>query len=359
MLYSDFVKNTENSIHKWPHYFPIYERHFSKYKNQGTILWEIGVGGGGSLQMWKRYLGPFAIIIGLDIRPECLEYEDDQIFIRIGNQSDTLFLQNIINEFGTPHIIIDDGSHVMSDINNTFEFMYDKLNSNGIYLVEDLHTAYWPEWEGGLHRKGTFVESCKDYIDSLNARYCNLDTHFADMTFSMCFYDSVVVFEKTIWSKNKVKPIRTPANYYNVTSNLTLCDENNIANTNIHKKHILKEPSYKYNAVFKIGEPICKEHTIILELSIDEIENMYSYIIHFHLDYAKIVYENGQKACLTIESVLTPTINNGHVYSFVKESPKIVFKSDGSNTDKPAYIHIQAVITPISLKSIVHAMKNK
>jgi hypothetical protein len=38
-----------------------------------------------------------------------------------------------------------------------------------VYLVEDLHTAYWDEFGGGLKKEGTFIEFCKGLIDELNA----------------------------------------------------------------------------------------------------------------------------------------------------------------------------------------------
>jgi hypothetical protein len=119
--------------------------------------------------MWKRYLGPHALIVGIDINPECKKFEEDQIQIRIGSQSDTGFLQQVLNEFGTPNVVLDDGSHQMSDVVETFRFLYSRMSPNGVYLVEDLHTAYWEEYGGGLKREGTFIEVCKGLIDELNA----------------------------------------------------------------------------------------------------------------------------------------------------------------------------------------------
>ena len=55
-LWSGFLTNQERLIHKWKHYFPVYERHFEKFVNTDLIFIEIGCGEGGSLQMWKRYL---------------------------------------------------------------------------------------------------------------------------------------------------------------------------------------------------------------------------------------------------------------------------------------------------------------
>jgi len=210
MLYHDFLSNDKKIIHKWLHYFPIYEKHFNKFKNQAVIFWEIGVSHGGSLQMWKRYLGPFAKIVGIDLNPECKQHEEDQIEICIGDQSDTKFLQEVIDNYGYPDVVLDDGSHIMEHVCESFNFLYDKVTKNGVYLVEDLHTAYWESYGGGIQREGTFIELCKSLIDSLNARHCGLPRSFADSTFSMCFYDSVVVFEKIQWQKDNLKAIMTP-----------------------------------------------------------------------------------------------------------------------------------------------------
>lgn len=204
-LWSDFLNNTDGKlIHKWKHYFPIYERHFQSFVYRPVTFIEIGCGQGGSLQMWKRYFGPHARIIGIDINPECKQFEEDQIDIRIGSQQDPKFLQSLIAEFGTPDIVLDDGSHVMSHVLASFQFFYSRIAKNGIYMVEDLHTAYWQEFEGGYRRSSSFIEVCKHGIDELNAdhtRNAFPPTEFTRTTLSMHFYDSVVVFERGVHTK--------------------------------------------------------------------------------------------------------------------------------------------------------------
>ncbi len=198
-LWSDFLTNDERLIHKWKHYFPIYERHFRDFVYKPVTFLEIGCGRGGSLQMWKRYFGPHATIIGIDILPTCKAYEEDQIEVRIGLQQDTQFLQTVLDEFGIPDIVLDDGSHMMTDVVKTFEFLYPRVAKNGIYMVEDLHTSYWEEYEGGFQRLGTFVERCKDMLDELNADHTRdafPPTEFTKTTLAMHFYDSVAVFER-------------------------------------------------------------------------------------------------------------------------------------------------------------------
>ena len=198
-LWADFLSNDAQQIWKWKHYFPIYERFFQEFVYKTVTFLEIGIASGGSLQMWKRYFGPHATIIGIDILPECKACEEDQIAVRIGAQQDTTFLQSILDEFGPPDIVLDDGSHLMSHMLKTFEFLYPKVAKNGIYMVEDLHTAYWEEYEGGYRRMGTFIERCKDLLDELNADHSRNQlppTEFTRTTLGMHFYDSVAVFER-------------------------------------------------------------------------------------------------------------------------------------------------------------------
>jgi len=195
-LWPLFLNHQGRPAHKWVHYFPIYERHFERYVNRPMTLIEIGCGKGGSLQLWKQYLGPYARIVGLDIRPECKKFEEDQIYVRIGDQSDDGFLLSVIDEFGPAQIVIDDGSHQMKHIAASFRCLYPKIAPDGVYFVEDLHTAYWEQFGGGLRKPGSFIEISKNLIDELNVAYHGSETEFSKTTLSIHFYDSVVVFEK-------------------------------------------------------------------------------------------------------------------------------------------------------------------
>lgn len=198
-LWSEFLTNDQRLIHKWTHFFPAYERHLSRYVNRPALLLEIGAGEGGSLQMWKRWLGPYAQIVGIDIRAEAAGFEEPQIAVRIGHQADAAFLDRVLAEFGQPDIVIDDGTHVMQHLAATFRHLYPRTERNGVYLVEDLHTCYWPEFGGGLKREGSFMEICKALLDELNAdlsRGAVRPTEFTRTTLSMHFYDSLAVFER-------------------------------------------------------------------------------------------------------------------------------------------------------------------
>src|SRR5450631_2380691 len=154
-LWQDFLTNDGKVIHKWVHYFPIYERHFAWYRNKSLTFLEIGVSKGGSLGMWQRYFGPLARIVGIDIDPACKAHEAPGIFVRTGDQGDHQFLGQIIEEFGIPDVVLDDGSHRMEHIAKSFLYLYPQMPKNGVYLVEDLHTAYWEEYGGGVAKPDT------------------------------------------------------------------------------------------------------------------------------------------------------------------------------------------------------------
>ncbi len=204
MLYPVFHNNKDEQMDKWVHYFPIYERYLKDFVNKSVLMIEIGVMKGGSLKMWKKYLGPFATIVGIDINPDCMKYRDAQCAVCIGDQSDFKFLGRIIKEFGTPDIVIDDGSHKMDDMYNTFQFLYPLLNNNGVYIVEDTHTCYWKGYGGGLGKPESFIERSKKMIDFLNGYHIDesMVNDFTRSTFSVSFFDSVVAFEK----RHRCKP---------------------------------------------------------------------------------------------------------------------------------------------------------
>jgi len=198
-LWQDFKTNQGKVIHKWMHYFPIYERHLSWWRNKNLTFIEIGVSKGGSLQMWRRFFGPMATIVGIDIDPKCAAHQEPGIHVRIGDQSDPKFLESIITEFGMPDIILDDGSHVMEHIWKSFEFLYPRLSKNGVYIVEDLHTAYWEEYGGGINNPASFVNISKTFVDKLNADYARgviAPDFMTRFTFAISFYDSMIVYER-------------------------------------------------------------------------------------------------------------------------------------------------------------------
>jgi hypothetical protein len=153
-----------------------YARHFHHLRREKITLLEIGIGGyedpqdgGGSLRMWRRYF-PKAQIVGLDYFDKS-PHAEKRIRIYRGDQSDEVILQQIVAEIGRPDIIIDDGSHLNRHVIKSFEVLFPLLADDGIYVIEDTQTAYWPEAGGSsddLIHAPTSINLCKNLVDSLN-----------------------------------------------------------------------------------------------------------------------------------------------------------------------------------------------
>ena len=89
-LLKTFKSSPKYSI-KWDNYFEIYENILHRFINKKITLVEIGIGDGGSLFMWKKFLGKKARIIGVELNPEAKKLEKFGFKIFIGDQSDPIF----------------------------------------------------------------------------------------------------------------------------------------------------------------------------------------------------------------------------------------------------------------------------
>lgn len=187
-------------LRKWVHYFNIYDRYFSKYRDRPIVMVEIGVFKGGSLQMWKSYFAPGSLIIGIDINPACKNLEEENIQVHIGSQDDPLFVKFLFESIPAPDIILDDGGHLVTQQIKGFELMFPYVKADGVYMCEDVQTSYWLKYGGGLRRRGTFMEYMKSLTDQLNEwSYRNINEvgSFARSVFCISFHDSVIVVEKS------------------------------------------------------------------------------------------------------------------------------------------------------------------
>jgi cephalosporin hydroxylase len=201
-----FWTNQGRLINKWLHYFDIYDRHFSPYRGKKINVVEFGVSHGGSLQMWRDYFGPRATITGVDLNPRCATLADKGINVVIGDQEDRKFLASLADQVGEIDIVIDDGGHTMGQQIATFEVLWPRVRDGGVFLIEDLHTSYWPQYGGGYKRPGTFIEYAKDLIDQQHAWYSKEPESFKADEYTrsirgMHVYDSIIVFDRGLVTK--------------------------------------------------------------------------------------------------------------------------------------------------------------
>jgi len=145
-----------------------YSRYFSPLRNRKIKLLEIGIAEGASLKMWEEYF-PNAEIFGIDINLKSKMYETKRTKVFVGDQKDRAFLRSVIKEVGSGlDVVVDDGGHKMSQHKASLEELFPNLVPGGIYAIEDLHTAYWRDYEGGYLKEGTTIEYLKSLIDGIN-----------------------------------------------------------------------------------------------------------------------------------------------------------------------------------------------
>jgi demethylmacrocin O-methyltransferase len=129
-----------------------YERQFARYRDQPVRVLEIGIGGfaadlgGGSLRMWKR-LFHRGTIFGLDLFDKSA-LDQQRLTTLVGDQGDADALVAIARRYGPFDIVIDDGSHENAHVRTSFDALFPHVRDGGLYVIEDLQTAYFPRFGG-------------------------------------------------------------------------------------------------------------------------------------------------------------------------------------------------------------------
>jgi ubiquinone/menaquinone biosynthesis C-methylase UbiE len=151
-------------------YTEIYDFYLSRIKNDPVKVLELGVLGGGSIQMWNNYF-PNGHITGVDITPECMRYQKDRVEIIIGNLGDENFLNSLIEKFGNNYfdMIIDDASHYQVHQQLAFKKLFQCVKDGGLYIIEDLGTSYWESHSGG--EEDSTMNYLKTLIDCPNYHF--------------------------------------------------------------------------------------------------------------------------------------------------------------------------------------------
>ena len=159
-------------------YIPFYDSLFSPMRHESVTLLEIGVGGfsdpedpsagGESLRLWRDFF-PAGTIVGLDILDKS-GVAGERVHVVQGSQVDPQCLERLARQYGPFDIVIDDGSHVPAHVRFTFDALLPHLKPDGIYVIEDTQTSYWPQWGGAfrLNARRTSMAMVKQRLDHLN-----------------------------------------------------------------------------------------------------------------------------------------------------------------------------------------------
>jgi len=155
-------------VAKWDNYFPIYDRLFRTLDENCSVV-EIGVLGGGSLQLWRDALGDRAHIVGVDLNPQAKELESLGFDIVIGDGSKRETWQEIRSVVGSADLLIDDGGHTFESQIFSVLFGLQVVKDGGYIVVEDVHTSYSGSLQWGT-RRYSFIRFAFRLVNEVNGR---------------------------------------------------------------------------------------------------------------------------------------------------------------------------------------------
>jgi len=177
-------------------YFPVYEELFESRRHKPITFVEIGVLNGGSLFMWRDFLGPEARIIGIDFNPGARIWEKYGFEIHVGDQADPGFWTRFFEQVGRVDVVLDDGGHTFEQQIVTAHHCIPNIVDGGVLVVEDTHTSYFGEF--GYPTKHSFIEWSKKIADEINARFPRVPKsahNYRQHVYSITFYESIVCFK--------------------------------------------------------------------------------------------------------------------------------------------------------------------
>lgn len=192
------------SSQKFAHYIPLYDRHFAHLRESARNVLEIGVLGGGSLEMWHEYFLN-ATITGCDIAEDSVRIlsrhpELDRLRIVVGNIWHWETLEKLEKLDTQWDVIVDDGPHWTRQQIMTADALLPFLARPGVYWCEDLFpeqrkclSTSWPMGRSGIYGYArslvgrTFTDwACRQTIRS----------DIEDRISGVHIYDGVTVMEK-------------------------------------------------------------------------------------------------------------------------------------------------------------------
>lgn len=114
-----------------------YDAEFARYQNQPVSLLEIGCESGGSLFLWNQYFKNSVAILGVDtytVRALHAVKDLDNVHVVEANA----YEQDFVDQLPNFDIIIDDGPHTHESQCEFIKLYQDKLNQDGIMVIEDI-----------------------------------------------------------------------------------------------------------------------------------------------------------------------------------------------------------------------------
>jgi hypothetical protein len=149
-------------------YFPVYVNLFRHLRNKKCTFIETGILEGGSLFMWKKWLGADSRIIGVDLNPDAKKWEKFGFEIFIGDQACSSFWKTVFSEIGHFDAFLDDGGHQSFQQMVSVQQAISHSTGDCVIAVEDTYTSFMKDFQS--HKDNSFLEYAKDATDLLVGR---------------------------------------------------------------------------------------------------------------------------------------------------------------------------------------------
>ena len=158
-------------------YTNVYEELFEHRRKEPLNILEIGLEKTGtsleapSLSMWREYF-PEAIIFGYDCR-DFSGFKQYNTFTFKGDQSKITDLENFAATMcNNLDIVIDDGSHISKDQQISLGTLFKYMNTNGLYIIEDLCWQPSPDFPKTADVLRNFITTKKIQSSFLSLNIC-------------------------------------------------------------------------------------------------------------------------------------------------------------------------------------------
>jgi len=219
-LYNSWKNSPYPSV-KLTSYFPAYAQIFGHLVDEECTFIETGVLEGGSLFMWRNWLGPKARIIGIDLNPEAKKWEKEGFEIYIGDQGDPAFWSDTFSNIGHFDGFLDDGGHQSFQQILTATQAIEHASGECVIAIEDTATSFMSDFKS--HGKNSFLNYSKDATDILIGRSFHLwDKRFPEIkndeilreyenVYNIQFFSGIVSFHLNKRFSEKPKVVKNMA----------------------------------------------------------------------------------------------------------------------------------------------------